>query len=564
MIQLYKRMQRMREKYVDTLAKLYEYATTVYSKNQYTQWYDTKEGGYTYSSFKAKCDGLSKKLTQYGIGAGDKVAILSQSMPNWSVAFFSIVPFGRIAIPILPDSSVNEVTNILEHSESKVIFVSQKLASKVTQECRDKMTLVIDVDTFEVIKADEARFTCDGRTTVPTPDDIATIIYTSGTTGSAKGVVLSHRNLASNVITCYHSCKRSEKDRWLSVLPMAHTLEMTLSMLYPMYCGATVYYLPKPPVASLLLKALPIVKPTTMLTVPLIIEKVYKGSVLPTIKKSRTLTWMNEHMNGLMCKIIGMKLKKTFGGKISFYGIGGAKLDPEVENFLLKANFPYAIGYGLTETSPLLGYSMNGWRAVGSFGYPVYNVKLKLHNVNPETGEGEVVAKGPNVMLGYYKDPARTKSVFTEDGWFRTSDIAVQDEKGRYFIKGRNNNMILGPSGENIYPEEIENVINNLEGVSESIVVEREGKLVALVQPNENFVQWDKESEDKLYEKLDVWKAKLLKLTNKSVSKASQVSSVEVMKEPFEKTATQKIRRFKYKESAPTVEEEQKEKTDNK
>lgn len=564
MIQLYKRMQRMREKYVDTLAKLYEYATTVYSKNQYTQWYDTKEGGYTYSSFKAKCDGLSKKLTQYGIGAGDKVAILSQSMPNWSVAFFSIVPFGRIAIPILPDSSVNEVTNILEHSESKVIFVSQKLASKVTQECRDKMTLVIDIDTFEVIKADESKFTCDGRTTVPTPDDIATIIYTSGTTGSAKGVVLSHRNLASNVITCYHSCKRTEKDRWLSVLPMAHTLEMTLSMLYPMYCGATVYYLPKPPVASLLLKALPIVKPTTMLTVPLIIEKVYKGSVIPTIRKSRTLTWMNEHMNGLMCKIIGMKLKKTFGGKISFYGIGGAKLDPEVENFLLKANFPYAIGYGLTETSPLLGYSMKGWRAVGSFGYPVYNVKLKLHNVNPETGEGEVVAKGPNVMLGYYKDPARTKSVFTEDGWFRTSDIAVQDEKGRYFIKGRNNNMILGPSGENIYPEEIENVINNLEGVSESIVVEREGKLVALVQPNENFVQWDKESEDKLYEKLDVWKAKLLKLTNKSVSKASQVSSVEVMKEPFEKTATQKIRRFKYKESAPTVEEEQKEKTDNK
>ena len=560
MIQLYKRMQRMREKYVDTLAKLYEYATTVYSKNQYTQWYDTKEGGYTFSSLKAKCDSLSKKLTQYGIGAGDKVAILSQSMPNWSVAFFSIVPFGRIAIPILPDSSQNEVTNILKHSESKVIFVSQKLMSKLSEECRAKMSLVIDMDTFEVIQSDEEKFTCDGRTSVPTPEDIATIIYTSGTTGSAKGVVLSHRNLASNVITCYHSCKRTEKDRWLSVLPMAHTLEMTLSMLYPMYCGATVYYLPKPPVASLLMKALKMVKPTTMLTVPLIIEKVYKGSVLPTIQKSRTLTWMNEHMNGLMCRIIGMKLKATFGGHISFYGIGGAKLDPEVERFLLKAKFPYAIGYGLTETSPLLGYSMNRWRTVGSFGYPVYNVKLKLHNVNPETGEGEVVAKGPNVMLGYYKDPKRTRSVFTEDGWFRTSDIAVQDEKGRFFIKGRNNNMILGPSGENIYPEEIENVINNVEGVSESIVVERDGKLVALVQPNENFIQWDKEGEDKLYETLDAWKAKLLKVTNKNVSKASQVSSIEVMKEPFEKTATQKIRRFKYKDSAPTVEEEQKSK----
>jgi long-chain acyl-CoA synthetase len=548
----------MREKYVDTVAKLYDYATTVYGKKQYTQWYDTKEGGYTYTSFKDKCDSLSKKLTQYGIGVGDKVAILSQSMPNWSVAFFATVPFGRISIPILPDSSENEVTNIINHSETKVIFVSERLKSKISAEIMEKMTLVINIDTFEAIKMDDEKFTCDGKTSVPTPDDIATIIYTSGTTGSAKGVVLSHRNLAANVITCYHSCKRNEKDRWLSVLPMAHTLEMTLSMLYPMYCGATVYYLPKPPVASLLMKALKVVKPTTMLTVPLIIEKVYKGSILPTIRKSRTLTWMNEHMNGLMCRIIGMKIKKTFGGHISFYGIGGAKLDPEVERFLLKAKFPYAIGYGLTETSPLLGYAMNGWRAVGSFGYPVYNVKLKLHNVNPETGEGEIVAKGPNVMLGYYKDPKRTKSVFTEDGWFRTSDIAVQDEKGRFFIKGRNNNMILGPSGENIYPEEIENVINNVEGVSESIVVERDGRLVALVQPAENFIEWDKESEDKLYEKLDAWKAKLLKITNKNVSKASQVSSVEVMKEPFEKTATQKIRRFKYKDSAPTVEEESK------
>ena len=562
MLQLYKRMQRMREKYIDTLGKLYEYATTVYGKKQYTQWYDTKEGGYTFNSFKLKCDSLSKRLTQYGIGAGDKVAILSQSMPNWSVAFFSIVPFGRIAIPILPDSSENEVTNIINHSETKVIFVSQRLAGKISKEVMDKMTLVIDLDTFEPIKVDDDKFTCDGKTAIPTPEDIATIIYTSGTTGSAKGVVLSHRNLSANVITCYHACKRTHKDRWLSILPMAHTLEMTLGMLYPMYCGATVYYLQKPPVPSLLMKALKVVKPTTMLTVPLIIEKVYKGSVLPTIKKSRTLSWMNEHMNGLMCRIIGMKLKATFGGHVTFYGIGGAKLDSEVEKFLLKAKFPYAIGYGLTETSPLLGYAMHGWRTVGSLGYPVYNVQLKLHDVNPETGEGEIVAKGPNVMLGYYKDPKRTKSVFTEDGWFRTSDIAVQDEKGRFYIKGRNSNMILGPSGENIYPEEIENVINNVEGVSESIVVERGGRLVALVQPAENFIQWDKESEDKIYEKLDKWKATLLKTVNRNVNKTSQVSSVEVMKEPFEKTATQKIRRFKYKDEAPTVEAEKSEKSE--
>ena len=540
MIQLYKRMQRMREKYVDTLAKLYEYATTVYSKKQYTQWYDTKEGGYTFGSFKTKCDSLSKKLTQYGIGAGDKVAILSHSMPNLSVAFFIIVPFGRIAIPILPDSSENEVTNIINHSETKVIFVSQRLASKVSTEIRERMTLVIDLDTFEVLHADENQFTCDGKTSVPTPDDIATIIYTSGTTGSAKGVVLSHRNLSSNVITCYHSCKRTDKDRWLSILPMAHTLEMTLSMLYPMYCGATVYYLQKPPVPSLLMKALKVVKPTTMLTVPLIIEKVYKGSVLPTIKKSRTLTWMNEHMNTLMCRIIGMKLKATFGGHISFYGIGGAKLDPEVESFLLKAKFPYAIGYGLTETSPLIGYAMNGWRTVGSFGYPVYNVKLKLHNVNPETGEGEIVSKGPNVMLGYYKNPEATAETL-RNGWYHTGDLGVIDRYGNLFIKGRIKNMLLSANGQNIYPEEIEDKLNNQMGVAESIVVEREGKLIGLVFPDEEATKGFS-----LAEVERMMKDNLKKL-NELLPSYSRVHDIEVKQEPFEKTPKKSIKRFLYK-----------------
>lgn len=549
----------MREKYIDTLAKLYEYATAVHSKRQFTQYYDSKEGGYTYSEFKDTCDGLSKLLTQYGLGSGEKIAIFSQSMPNWSLAFFSAVSFGRIAIPILPDSSENEVNNIISHSGSKALYVSRRFMPKVSREVLSKMTLVIELDTLEVIKADEDSFTCDGKSSVPTPDDIATIIYTSGTTGSAKGVVLSHRNLASNVITSFHACPRTKKDRWLSLLPMAHTFEMTIGMLYPMYCGATVYYMQKPPVPALLLKAMKVVKPTTILAVPLIIEKIYKGSVLPTIRRSRTLTWMEKHANKLMCRIIGMKLKSTFGGHLTFFGIGGAKLDSTVESFLLKARFPYAVGYGLTETAPLLGYSMKRARAVGSFGYPVYNVSLRLHDVNPETGEGEIVAKGPNVMLGYYKDPKRTKSVFTEDGWFRTNDLAVQDAKGRFYIKGRKSNMILGASGENIYPEEIESVINNMEGVTESIVIERKGHLVALVQPCEGFVDWNNDSEDKIYEKLEGWKDKILKGVNRNVGKTSQVSSVEVMKKPFEKTATQKIRRFIYKDSAPTVESDKKE-----
>ena len=541
----FKRSNSFRESYIDTLGKLYEYSTRRFANNRISQVIDTGKE-YTYKSFKQSCDNLSKRLTQFGIGASDKVAIFAQNMPEWSIAFFSIVPFGRIAIPILPESSANEVTNILNHSESKVLFVSKKLLPNVSQESLDKLTLVIDIETFEEIKKDDSKFTCDGKVAMPMPDDIATIIYTSGTTGNAKGVVLSHRNLSSCVASCFHAQPRNEKDRWLSILPMSHTLELTLGVLYPMYVGASVYYMSKPPVPALLLKAIKIVKPTTMLTVPLIIEKIYRSSILPTIKKSRVLSWMNTHANLLMCKIIGLKLKKTFGGKLTFFGIGGAKLDTEVETFLLRAGFPYAVGYGLTETSPLLTFTVGKTRTPGSIGYTMKGVSLRLDNINPETGEGEIVAKGPNVMLGYYKDPERTRKAFTEDGWFKTNDLACLDAKGRYYIKGRLSNMILGASGENIYPEEIEQVINGIEDVDESIIVPRNGKLVALVTFNENTIDWNQEGEDEFFRKIEAYKAKILSIVNKNVNRTSKVSDVQILKEPFEKTATRKIRRFKY------------------
>jgi long-chain acyl-CoA synthetase len=545
---IYKKIKSVRENYVDTLGKLYEYSTAAFQKNRLSKMIDA-EGGYTYGEFTIKCEAISKRLTQFGIGAGDKVAILSQNMPNWTVAFFSTVPFGRISIPILPDCSENEITNILNHSESKVLFVSKRLLGNVSKECMDKMTLVIDIETFDEIKRDDSKFTCDGKVSRPMPDDIATINYTSGTTGNAKGVVLTHRNLISCVHSCYNATKRNEKDKWLSILPMPHTFEMTIGMLYPIYAGACVYYMSKPPVPSLLLKAMKEVKPTTILAVPLIIEKIYKNSILPTIKKSPLLSWMNKNMYGLMCKLIGMKLKSTFGGKVTFFGIGGAKLDPDIESFLLKAGFPYAIGYGLTETSPLLSFSVRKARTPGSIGIPVKGVELKLHNVNPETGEGEIVAKGPNVMLGYYKDPERTRNAFTEDGWFRTNDLACIDAKGKFYIKGRLNNMILGASGENIYPEEIEKVINDIEEVNESIVMQRGGKLVALVTFNDNVIDWNQQGEEEFFKKVEEYKQRILKIVNKNVNKNSKVGAVEIMKEPFEKTATKKIRRFIYKDS---------------
>lgn len=548
-MKLYRKLSGFREKYVDTLAKLYDYSTTFYENRQMSEMLGT-DLKYTYGSFKHRCDELSRKLSQYGIGAGERVAILSQNTPNWTVAFFSAVAFGRVAVPILPDSSENEVTNILEHSGCRAIYVSKKYLSKIRPELIEKLTLVIDIETFAAISRDDDAFTCDGRTIAPQPDDLATIIYTSGTTGSAKGVMLSHRNLCTNIVISYHAHKTDEKDVWLSILPMPHTYEMSIGMLYPMFVGAKVFYLQKPPTATVLLAAMKKVRPTIMLSVPLIIEKMYKASILPTIQKSRVLKWMHRKMACVLYWFVGLRLKKTFGGRMKFFGIGGAKLNPAVEKFLKKAHFNYAIGYGMTECAPLICTAGVKQTHVGTTGGAAYGVDVKLINVNPETGEGEIVVKGDNVMLGYYRDPERTKAAFTEDGWFRTNDLASVDEKGRYSIKGRLNNMILGPSGENIYPEEIEKVINDIDGVDESLVVERDGKLVALVQLSSNVLDWNQESEDQFFEKLEARKQAIMNYVNKKVNRSSKVAGVEVVKEPFEKTATQKIRRFKYRDGA--------------
>jgi len=537
-----------RENYVTTLAKLFDYGTLCFSKRTMSQYVD---GGqkYTYGEFRHKCNELSHLMSRFGISAGDKVAILSQNMPNWTVAFFTATAFGRIAVPILQDSSENEVTNILTHSESKVLFVSKRHLHKLTDEVKAKLTLVFDIETFELIKKDDEAYTCDGWTKDPLPDDLAALIYTSGTTGSAKGVMLSHRNFAINCIEAYHAQKRTKKDIWLSILPMAHTYEMAISMLYPIYVGACVYYIQKPPTPTILLNTLKIVRPTTMLVVPLIIEKVYKSSVVPTVEGSKILSWMKDHMPRTLYWFVGKRLYKAFGGRLSFFGIGGSKLDSTVEDFLIKAKFPYAIGYGSTECAPLISAACVGKTRVASIGLPCWGVEMKLADVNPETGEGEICVRGDNVMLGYYKDPERTRKAIDIDGWYHTNDLACVDAKGRYYIKGRLNNMILGASGENIYPEEIENVINNYSGVNESLVMERNGKLVALVKFDDNVLNWDQAAEEKFLDNVNAKKKALLDYINKHVSKSSKVNDVEVMRDPFEKTATQKIRRFKYKDA---------------
>ena len=543
------RKYRAREEYCTTLHRVFEYSTAHYANKVAYQFVD---GGqkYTYAEFKMATERLSQRMSRFGIRHGDRVAIFSQNMPNWVVAYFAATAFGRVAVPILPDSSEAELTNILNHSESKVIFISQRLLPKLSEECKKKLTLIVDIETFEFLKKEDEDFRCNGWVKDPTPDDLACIIYTSGTTGNAKGVMLSHRNLTHNLAASFKAEPAFKKDRFLSILPAAHAYEMGVSTIYSFYVGATCYTLQKPAAPAVLLPAMKKVRPTIICSVPLIIEKVIKNSVWPTIQKSRILSWMDKHMPWLLHYLIGNKLVKTFGGKLTFFGIGGAKLDPKVEQFLKDCHFPYAVGYGLTETAPLVcNVMVKKPKRVGSIGVASYKVEIKLDNVNPANGEGEIVCRGDNVMLGYYRDPERTRTVLDDEGWFHTSDIATVDKDGNYYIKGRLNNTILGPSGENIYPEEIEQVINNIDGVEESLVIERGGKLVALVKFEDNVLDWNQASEDKFFEDLEKRKKAVLDWVNKTVGKNSRIGEVDAMKEPFEKTATTKIRRFKYKDA---------------
>ena len=542
------------DRYPQTLHELFENSTERYAKRPFSRYLDEKSG-YTYASFKDACDLQSQRLSRFGVSAGDRVAILSNNMPNWTLAFFTATAFGRVAIPILPDSSSNEITNILTHSESKVLYVSKRLLPKVSKECIDALTLVIDIEDLSLIKKDREAFQCDGWTKMPNADSLATIIYTSGTTGNAKGVMLSHRNLCHNIMAAHKAERCRKRDRFLSILPMAHTYEMALGCLYPIYVGACVYYIQKAPTPSVLMQAMKSLRPSVMCAVPLIIEKVYRKSILPTIRHSKTLSWMYRHTPGFLYWLVGRRLYRTFGGKLHFFGIGGSKLDPEVETFLKRARFPYAIGYGLTECAPLVCNALVRRTKVGSIGIPAYKVEVKLDNPDPESGIGELLCRGDNVMLGYYKDPERTLKVIDDDGWLHTGDVAVQDSDGIFYLRGRLGSTIIGPSGENIYPEEIELLINALEGVEESLVTEKDGKLVAKVKFYDNVLNWNLAGEEQFYANLEARRKSILEKVNSLVNKNSKIADVEAMKEPFEKTATQKIRRYKYKEDKKSSEE---------
>ena len=546
-----------------TLAHLFEDCTSKYpdlTVNTMVGW----TSGQTYQELKEKAGRLSILLDSYGVGSGDKVAILSAGHPNWIAAFFSATAFGRVAVPLLLDFSPSVVANVLAHSEAKALFVSAKCYEKLSAETLAALSLVIDIDTLEPIAGNKmvekganssvTAAASAAETSAAAPDDLAVLIYTSGTTGNAKGVMLTHRNFIATLRTCYTVFVIGPEDSMLSALPLAHAYELSLGLLYPFSAGTCVYYLPKAPSPAVLTHALKVVRPTAMLVVPLIIEKVYRGAVLPRIRNSKALSLLDRICHPLLCRLVGKGMVRSFGGRIKFVGIGGAKLDVTVEQFLKTARFPYVIGYGLTECCPLLSIAFgNRVPKAGSIGLPVHGVSMRLDNVNPATGEGEIVATGENIMKGYYKDPEKTASVFTADGWFRTGDLGAVDKKGNYYIKGRLGNMIVGPSGENIYPEDIEKVIMELPQVEECIVLSRQGRLVALVKMHEEAIDIAHRDKPSVMEEVEKLRAQMLGYINSRVNASSRLSTLQFMTEPFDKTATLKIRRFVYASDAPAI-----------
>jgi long-chain acyl-CoA synthetase len=512
----------------------------------------------TYDETNRTIGALMAHLERLGVEPGDKVAILSSNMPNWGISYLAIVSMGAVVVPLLPDFHPNEVRNILYHSESKVVLVSEGLRSKVPAMEESFLQQVLKIEDFSLISGGEGLPAFD-ETAQPQgtyrieEQDPASIIYTSGTTGKSKGVMLSHRNIAFTAEQVLNIQPVTAEDRMLSILPLSHTYENTLGLLLPLFNGASIYYLSKPPTPSILVPALKKVRPTLMLSVPMVIEKIYRNKILPglTGKWHMRMLYSVPPIRKKLNQVAGKKLKDTFGGELKFFGIGGAKLDPRVERFLQEARFPYAIGYGLTETSPLLAGTNAQNTRLQSTGPAMNGVELKIHKPDPETGEGEIWARGDNVMMGYYKDPEKTREVLTEDGWFKTGDLGVFDKNNFLFIKGRLKNMIVGENGENIYPEEIESEINNFRHVVESLVVREKGKLVAMVHFNrdeifQKYHELREEVHQYAEEKIEELSKELREYINSRVNRFSRIQHVLIQNEPFEKTATQKIKRYLY------------------
>ena len=519
----------------------------------------------TYSQMGQRACQMGSLFNQLGAGNKDgsagKVLLLSENSPEWAVAYFGIAAAGAVSVPLLTGFSAEQIQNIAEHAEVTAVCISRAMAEKFDQIKKtrgfsalpfiyiDSMTIEENLNMHITVSVNGGEKTIiipacgalplSANSEDIKPNDPASLVYTSGTQGSSKGVMLSNLNLISSALSSISYGKMYPRDRLLSVLPLAHSYECTLGLIAPVMSGACITYLDKPPSPSVLLPALKLLRPTIMISVPLLIEKVYNNAIAPKLNASALYKFRLTRIFAV--RIAGLKLLSALGGKIRFFGIGGAPLSAEVEKFLYSARFPYTVGYGLTEASPLVAGNTPLRFKLNKGFIPPKGVRIRITKCPESTAEGigEIQVNGKNVMLGYYKDKIKTDEVITSDGWLRTGDLGNIDNKGKLHIRGRIKALILGPSGENIYPEEIEGLLGTSTLIEDALVYSGEkGELVALVRLNETAKAVTGAVEHVL-EELRSW-------VNKKLAAFSRLNRIDIKNEPFEKTPTMKIKRYLY------------------
>ena len=521
------------------------------------------EHKYTYAELAAAIKRLHITWKELGIKEGDKIALCGRNCANWGVLFLAIESYKAVVVSILPDFTAEGIYGLVDHSEAVLLYVGPNVKKKIDPTQMKGLKATIFMDEMSIVEASDkvkkayagvdaafAKAYPNGvkleDLNLPTDNlnDLAVINYTSGSTGNPKGVMLSHQNLSGNVEFACDRIPHRPGDTVLSMLPIAHMFGLMFEFLYQVCDGAEVYFLTQAPTPTVLMKAFAQVKPFMILTVPLVVEKIIKKGVLPKISSPLAkIMWKTPGLRRIIRGKVKEGLDKTFGGRLRFLIIGGAALNGEVEQVLHDIKFQYCVGYGMTECAPLISYE--DWWAYKfhSCGKDLQQCHVRIDSEDPYNKDGEIQVKGINVMMGYYKNEEATKAVFTEDGWMRTGDLGVLDKEGNIFIHGRSKNMILGPSGQNIYPEELEDKLNSMPCVAESIVVDRDHKLVALVYPDTSA-----DGKKLLGNKtITAMMEENRVAVNKELPQYSQISAIELVVQEFEKTPKRSIKRYLYK-----------------
>lgn len=498
-----------------------------------------------------------------GIEKGDKVAICGRNSSHWAVAFLATMTYGAVAVPILHEFKPDNVHNIINHSDSRLLFVGESNWEGMDENSIPGVLGVLLINDFSVLVSRTEKLTYarehlnelfgrkfpsrfepkDIHYESPDPESLALINYTSGSTGHSKGVMIPYRALSSNIEFAYGVVLLNPGDKIVSMLPMAHTYGMTFEFLYEFTVGVHIYLLTRIPSPKIVFQAFSEVKPNIIVAVPLIIEKIIKKNILPRMATFPINVLSRIPLvNDAVRNSVRDQMVRSFGGNFYEIIIGGAAFNPEVDKFLHTIRFPYTVGYGATECAPIICYE--DWKStkVGSCGKAVINMEVRINSSDPQHEAGEILCRGKNVMLGYYKNEELTRQTIDADGWLHTGDLGILDSEGRIYIKGRSKNMILGASGQNIYPEEIEDQLNSYPFVAESLVVDRAGALVALVYPDTDRVAAEGKTADDVMEVMESNRVNI----NKTLPVYSQISRFVIQEEEFEKTPKKSIKRFLY------------------